>query len=159
MTNIKTNIKFVISGQEEEVYEVLSALQGIVSGVSESEAVNIVVDIETDEYIMNTKNPEDDNLYSDEATLRKWEELDASEIDMESIVYLNKLQKESEAGEIEEDDLQKKVNYFADYLFPNLIKKAIPRISRQIEGITQISYENNQDRKMDTFPQPILFGN
>ena len=145
---IVTEVKFVINGKRDIVYDVLEDIRKVISNANNKEGISIVVDTETREGAIYS---EDGRAFEDQATLNRWEELQESDIDLDAVVYLNRLKKNVEDVNLSEDALKQKINFFTENFLPKLLKEICiiiqDTMQDQIVNVNFISFKD--DKKLE----------
>lgn len=118
---VVTDVKFTITGNRETVYDVLEQLRFVISEANKRDDITITVDTDTRGGAVYS---EDGKMFEDQATLNRWEELQKSDIDLDAMVYLNRLKKQIEDNVLSEDVLRQKINFFTQAFLPRLLNEA-----------------------------------
>ena len=152
--DVVTEIKFTLSGNFDEVYDVLERLQTIVSEVNQGDGVEIVVDASTHNSFIEHEGHE----YDSEATVRRWEELEQSGVDIDALVHLNQTQKMVEDHPVEEGILKKRIDFFANHLFPKSMEEVVVVIKEEFNSVVDTVYTPNTNIQDVSYPQYLTMG-
>lgn len=139
---IITELNFKIFGSSEEVYGVLEEFREIVSKTNNDKLINVEIITNVSSNI-NTEIVSEESQgyrYEDNATLLRYEELQESDVDLDALIYLNRLNKQAEECPTEDEVLLERINYFSNEIFPKVMGEIVDNIKENIEGIQEIEY-------------------
>lgn len=144
---IITELSFKVIGISEEVYKILEQFREIVSETNNDKLSNveIITDVSSNVDTGVSTNESEKYKYEDNATLLRYEELQESDVDLDALIYLNKLNRQVEEQPIEDEVLLEKINYFSNEIFPKVMKEIVDNIKENIEGIQKIEYSQYDD--------------